>query len=844
MEEALSFGPWLKQRRRILDLTQQELAARAACSLSTLRKIEAGDLLPSKELARLLAVALGVATEEQEAFIAFARDERRAALFPAMLTTPAPAAAPGSADVESAQPPAPAVHPRRSPLPMPLTPLIGRQSELAHVQQLFTRPDCGLVTLVGPGGMGKTRLALAVAHALAATESADHPRFRDGIYFVPLVGVTAPEFIVSTIANTLGFIFNGASEAKTQLLTYLAQKEMLLVLDNLEHLLEGVELLLDLLQGAPGIKLLVTSRQRLNLTAEWVILLEGLTVPPAQPTPTTASPASADAVDLFLFHARRINAHFSAAGQAQAIGRICQLVGGMPLAIEMAAAWLRLLTCQEIEAKISGDLAFLAQPGPGAPARHRSMHALFDHSWRLLQPEEQPIFAQLAVFRGGFGAAAAHYVTGATLVTLASLIDQSLLRKAADGRYDLHELVRQYAEEKLARVDQRGQATRDRHCAFFAKLVADHETALTLGQRPAIMTLRTDVDNLRSAWGWALEQGHTGQLRQMFLGLLFFYNEQSWFGEGIQLFATSLQRWAHRAAASPVTAEQRLVEAYLHLGYTFLRIIQGDYHADRDLPEECQRLFEEQGDQRALALSLFLRGIAATHNGQLQLTKPLLLAALAASQASGFLYGMGATQIALGDLARAFGDRAAAEESYRAVLQLSRQHEAVRGMSLSLTRLGALAKDRGDLAQAQQLLQAGLQAAQPREGLEGDLWSAAENLWRQAEVALEQGKLAAAYAGVKAALQQATERQNNVPAILAAITVAGQICLYEEEVERAVTYLTYTQQQPSTSRENRMTAERLLAAAQQDLSPEQLSAAQIAGPMRPLATIVAEILAW
>ncbi len=244
------FGLWLKRRRKALDLTQDALARRTGCSLATTQKIEADERRPSRQIADLLARALEIPPADRETFLRVARGERRVDRLPSAL--PTAERLPGVASLV-----------RPTNLPVPATPLVGREAELATLAQLLRDPQCRLLTLVGPGGIGKTRLAIEVA-------TAQLEAFGDGVCFVSLASLNSPEFIVPAAAAALGFSFYGPTDPRTQLLNYLREKEMLLVLDNIEHLLDGVELLADILQHAPSLKLLVTSRERLNLLGEWV----------------------------------------------------------------------------------------------------------------------------------------------------------------------------------------------------------------------------------------------------------------------------------------------------------------------------------------------------------------------------------------------------------------------------------------------------------------------------------------------------------------------------------------------------------------------------------------------
>ncbi|PKO20431.1 MAG: SARP family transcriptional regulator, partial [Chloroflexi bacterium HGW-Chloroflexi-1] len=329
---------------------------------------------------------------------------------------------------------------RLANLPPSPTPFVGREEELAELADYLANPDCRLLTLVGPGGIGKTRLVLQVAADQTGA-------FVHGIHFVPLASVSSTELIVSAIAEALDLPFDSHQDPKEQLLNYLHEKEMLLVLDNLEHLLPisissacgkgegGAELLAEILRRAPGVVLLVTSRERLNLREEWVYTVEGLTYPEGEAVGRPAlsvaeGPETYSAVNLFQQRARRAYQHFSLSEiERPHVVRICQLVEGMPLGVELAAAWVAVHSCEEIAQEIERNLDILTTRLRNVPARQWSVRATFEHSWQLLSETEKDIFARLSVFRGGFRREAAAVVTGASLSTLSSLLDKSLIRR-------------------------------------------------------------------------------------------------------------------------------------------------------------------------------------------------------------------------------------------------------------------------------------------------------------------------------------------------------------------------------------------------------------------------------
>jgi predicted ATPase/transcriptional regulator with XRE-family HTH domain len=442
MEGANEFGSWLKRRRRELDLTQQALADCAACSPVTIRKFEAGERRPSRELAELLSGCLGIPSPHQDAFVAFARGVGEG--FTVGAVTPlASDAATGMNWPQSR------TWNRHAPLPIPPTPFVGRVDELAQIATRLEDPECRLLTLVGPGGMGKTRLALAAAEAL-------RPRFADGVAFVSLATIHDAGDLPHSIAHALDLSLGGNADLGAQLASYLYDKRLLLVLDNFESVLDGADSLGGLLQPTPGAKWLVTSRERLDLAEEWLLPVQGLNTPEA-------------GMKLFAQIAERLQPEFSLAAHAPVVAQICAYVGGMPLAIELAAGWAASLSCEQILAQMQQTFDFLSTSLRNVPQRHRSLRQLFDQSWRLLPPQEQKVLMKLSVFRGGFAPEEAVRVAGATVSLLHSLVGKALVLPDGRGRYDLHALVRRYATERLqASVEE--EATRQQHLQVYVAL--------------------------------------------------------------------------------------------------------------------------------------------------------------------------------------------------------------------------------------------------------------------------------------------------------------------------------------------------------------------------------------
>ncbi|MEZ4869376.1 MAG: BTAD domain-containing putative transcriptional regulator [Caldilineaceae bacterium] len=385
-------------------------------------------------------------------------------------------------------------------LPLQATPFIGRELELTQIAHLFANPNCRLLSLLGVGGMGKTRLALE-----AARRQTDN--FADGVCYVALAAVGSTEHVPLAIAQALDFQTT-SNDLLAQITAYLQPRQLLLVLDNFEHLLESAALVVHLLQGAPHIKVLITARQRLDLREEWLLPVAGLAVTGAMTT-TKATSDKADqtlgeAGELFLRSAQRVLPDFIATGQEALITAICRQVEGMPLALELAASWVRVMPCAEILRHIECDLDFLSSRSRNQPERHRSIRTLFDHSWRLLTPAEQTVLMRLSVFQGGWLLDEALTVADATPAILLGLVDKSLVRLNPQQRFTMHELVRQYASEQLA---AKGETTLicQRHFAAYLAL-ARHADGKLRGPEARGWFTRLDDEqaNLNAALQWAL----------------------------------------------------------------------------------------------------------------------------------------------------------------------------------------------------------------------------------------------------------------------------------------------------------------------------------------------------
>jgi predicted ATPase/DNA-binding SARP family transcriptional activator len=572
-------------------------------------------------------------------------------------------------------PPAPRPH----NLPLPLTPFVGREQELTTLAAMIGVPDCRLITIVGPGGIGKTRLALQAAAELLE-------QFADGVRFVPLAELRAPELIAPAICAALELELHGPEEPAEQLVAHLAEQALLLVIDNCEQLVAGAPLLAALLERAPGVRILATSRERLGLPGEWLLEVDGLEAPEGDGASEAYS-----AVALFVQSARRLRAGYTlTAEDGPAVGEICRLVEGMPLGIELAAGWARTLSCAEIADEIRRGMAFLTTAMRHIPERHRSLMAVVAHSWELLLPEEQVAARRLAVFHGGCRREQAEPVAGATLPLLAALVDKSLLRRSVGGRYTMHEAVAQFARGQLVAAGEE-EATRTRHLGAFIELAEIAEQQLLGGDQLLWLNrLEAEHDNLRGALRWAIDRGDGCGAARLGAALWRFWWMRSHPGEGVG--------WLEQALAlggAPPALRARL----LH-GAGVLTHEQGNYARARAWYEESLTLRQTLGDRRGVAASLNSLGVAAMDQRDYRRAQQLYEESLAIKRELGDERGIAGSLNNLGMVMSAQGDYEQAQRLYEESLAAHRRLGERFAVATVLGNLGAVALERGDPARA------------------------------------------------------------------------------------------------------------------------------------------------
>lgn len=621
-------------------------------------------------------------------------------------------------------------------LPAPTTPLVGRGAEVALIQRRLSDPACRLITLTGPGGMGKTRLALEVS-------ATGQSRFLNGACFVSLAAVDAEQTDGALLAlvDALRLPLSGSRALLPQVLDSLRPREILIVLDAAEHLIDQLVWIDDALRHAPDLKFLVTSQERLNLNGEWVVEVGSL--PFAADGPWIEGGAEA----LFVAEAQRTWADFSAGDNTDDITRICRLVNGLPLGIVLAAAWVHVLSCAEIGDEIATNLDFLSSTRRDMPLRQRSLRAVFDYAWRLLPAAEKRAFAALSIFPASFSREAAQAITAISTGVLASLVARSLVRHQPGARFEMHQLLRQYAAQQLD-ADQRADLA-DRHAGYFAGWLQRQEDQLHTPQCAAIFReIAFDHDNLRAYWQWALSRQQIPLLAQGLITLRLFYSDQGRYAEGIEWMAQTaailaplaahksdesdarrlwgrvLARWGafclwggENAQAGELLTQAlslaRAVDDHAELGFILLNLgnhstLAGDLDKAREQLEETLRHYRAAGKRLGVADALSALGALANTTGDLTYARACLEESVALSRQLGDERGLRSSLTNLGNVFYLSGDPLQARAYYLEALPLCQRAHDRSAEAILFCNLGSLAFESADLDEAESMLQQGI----------------------------------------------------------------------------------------------------------------------------------------
>ena len=594
--------------------------------------------------------------------------------------------------------------PSVSALPVTSTPLIGRERELIEIDHQLADPACHLLSIVGPGGVGKTRLALQVASTHAGA-------FGHGVYVISLVTVTTRTQFIAMLAQALGLSLGDTDEPLWQLAYYLARKEILIVIDNSEQLsTDGVEVLAYLISQAPQVVFMVTANERLNLYEERVLVLQGLGLPDLNHARSPEQIAQAEAVQLLLSAAQRARHDFQPqATDWTALAELSHFLMGVPLALELAAGWLDTLGVTGLLHELQRDVSLLNMDGQNVSMRHRHLNHIFEYSWQRLSAEDRLALNAFTIFRGGFTRLAAQQVvaimtgTAASLQVLANLVHKSLLMyDRARDRYDCHELLRRFVSAQVIWDEAQQRMAHQAHCNYYCSFLQTRQTAFNSTRQQAILTeVEADIANIRLAWSWAVAHQDVHNIAISLEGLFYLYDIRSQFMEG----ETAFREAAHSLASRPANAEQLITLARLETRQGWFT-----FHLGR--PEESLQLIrrsliqlQQYQDEREEAFSLHYLGAVLRHLGQYQQANDYLSQALQLAQHAGERYLVSMCLNTLGQMAWLQGDQELAQRYCTEGLQLKREIGDQRGMMYSLIYLGRVLEVQGEFDQAQHLFE-------------------------------------------------------------------------------------------------------------------------------------------
>ena len=646
-------------------------------------------------------------------------------------------------------------------LPSVPTPFIGRTGELDEIRQQLRKTR--LLTLTGPGGMGKTRLALKMAEDMADD-------FRDGCFFVSLAPIRSVNHIIQSVAEAVNFPIPTHEDPKHQLLRYLQKKNLLLVMDNFEHLMDGASIVREILQNTLDVKVLATSRERLNLQNETNLSIGGMNIE------GEFNVNNNDAVTLFLQSASKTRSGFDPTpDELTQIGNICLFVQGMPLAIELAASWLHVLSVDEVYDELKKGLDILETEVRDAPERHRSIRTVFDQSWSLMDKNEREIFMRLSIFRGGFTREAAQKIARASLTQISALVNKSILRHDPhSGRLDIHELLRQYAQEQLERTPQINKSTKEVYATYYADFMQGKWDQIRSPKHIlAVAEIVADIENVRAAWRYYLNEQNASQLRKFIHAFMMVYWIQGWFRGAIELFSDGVDALAQAAGKSDVQAIRAAIMGHLgffmtwvgladngykltkesietlegfeypiELALAYHSLTLATYYLDRPAEEKEAALryleiIEASDDKWLSAYGLWLVSLAELREKKYEESKRYVEASLRLSNEIENTISVALCYTSFGGLAIHYRDYADAKRYFTQCLQISKKLGFRWLSSNAIKYLGQIALSTGDLDEAHKHLTQSLKIAYDL-GLDRDI---ANHLYNFASLRVAQNKL-------------------------------------------------------------------------------------------------------
>ena len=708
-------------------------------------------------------------------------------------------------------------------LPIRVTHFVGRDQEIDELTMRLQNPVARLITLTGPGGIGKTSLALEIAAAFMAKRDSESNL---GVAFVPLASVDKGEQFVAMVIQSLGLPQPTEGDPTEYLLSYLEAQDFLLVLDNYEQLLPKVgtnfsqtidqSILIAILERAPKVTVLITSRVRLNLPQEWVYPLDGMTLPPSTELNTQNQDEinlehykQSNAVALFVRSAQQVHPPFMLTQQnAHAVARICQILEGTPLGLELAAAWVRALSCQEICTEIEQSLQFLTASSAQVPDRHRSLHAVFDSSWQRLSVGAQKVVLRLSIFRSQFDRAAATEIADASLLTLAELIDHSFVRRVGAGEYQMHELMRQLAAEKIEADKALYKQTQQSHAFYFSRYLEERtEPFLGDNANQVLFEIEERFGDIRLAWVYLVEHAHYRYLDAILDALNRFCRTRGRIAHGAELVEDALAAMEIHPRTSNETELYR-ARLMSRLGNFYVSL--GEHKKAHVLVTEtlqlCENLQLDIADDLANGPSLYdpnagpdaARSLGATiaychwcllfvpsATEDAEQVDRLYAKGVALYAQHGLEWGIANMHNIRGVIAHNRGELILAESMYQKSHQIFKDGDNYKGLSLTHHNLGKVNEELGNYADGLTHLQRSLHYTYALSDDE----AAAFVLSSMARIGMYQGKYREAEEQATEALSR-FERVRFQQGIAFSCDLLGEILYLQTKYEDAESYLT------------------------------------------------------
>ncbi len=728
--------------------------------------------------------------------------------------------------------------PTAEPVPPPIeSTFVGRAQELAEIATLLATPGCRLLTLIGPGGVGKSRLA---KQAMTAVEGAP-------VTIVPLEALTVPAQLAGEVARAVGLRLGPRDDPGARVQAYFAERHHLVLLDNFEHLIDAAGQLERWLSACPGLQAIVTSRERLGIASEWLLPVEGLTVP----RPDETDIAQFDAIQLFVDRARAAKRGFDLVAEREAVASIVTQADGMPLAIELAAAWTRLLPCADIARDLAESLELL-ETESAVRAEQRSVRASFEHSWSLLMTRERALFAKLSVFHGGFDREAARQVADGMLIAIAQLVDKSLVRADGAGRFALHPLLRQFASEKLAGAPEE-EVTRQRHAEFFVHWMERFAGARQVDLAAAVPALDAEIGNCLSAWDWSIAHQRADLVRTSSVVLLSYFERRSRLRDGLEYFERAQQLQpatpgfdgaagnVHRALATLSLRMGRYDNADRHArqslqhckvtrdaaGIKSALTTLGLSHWQRARYGEAQRYFMEglrrcraDGDRGGEAGFLTNLALIAKADGRYAETEELLTKSIGIYRDVGDFIHMISALNNLGNLCRSLKQPARGRAPLLEALALAEQTDDAITLPFVVINLALIELELGNLDVAQRYCERALEIV--RNGADRQIETGCHATLARIELARGAPQMARSHLRTSAMMARELK---HVPLLLGAAVNEASALRLEGNADDAAAILCMVRSHPSAGQPDRDDAERELVALRPLLSDDALAAA-------------------